>query len=462
MVLRRLRQRVERSARGTDRGAATVEYTGMIMFIAILILSLLMLATPIGGTIAAKLCEAVGTTCGTSTTADRNAPPEEPCTLTEDGTQVDASATVWFVNVGADGEMMVEKMSDGTYRVTVGGDLGVSAAVSAGELYGSMQVGDVGTAGGGQAGVSAGVSGGAGVEYTFTSKDDADEFTDFVTRSVVKSGVASASNAILPGSGVGATVAGWLWDKVTGYDYSPPAPDASYYQGGIVLSGSAGVGDLISSADASLDYSDAVGFRLDHETGEKTIYTRTTISGDAAFQLGLSSTDANLGLGAGGSADAEAMVATTIDKDNKVIKVSLDAAATAEGATNVLALSGQPLQSGGKGVHFSASMTVNDANRTAVLLSLASLAGDTATGHSVTAKAKAAQWIIAGAREDGDVTARFVDVSSQNLFSIAAGAKVPVLGGVDGGFGLGTTSEQTTDAQYLTDYGWKDWAACAA
>jgi hypothetical protein len=67
-----------RAAASRDEGAGSVEYLGATMFVAVIIMSLLMPATPLGNQIAAKLCAAFGTTCGSDTAgpAVTDGPPE--------------------------------------------------------------------------------------------------------------------------------------------------------------------------------------------------------------------------------------------------------------------------------------------------------------------------------------------------------------------------------------------------
>lgn len=455
-----------RAAASRDEGAGSVEYLGATMFVAVIIISLLMIATPVGNQIAAKLCSAFGTTCGSDTAAPpvTHGPPDGPCTVQKDGTHLEAGVSVSFISLGSSGDMSVEKLSDGTYKVTVGGELGADASLSAGEARAKLFIGDYGGELSAEASVSAGAFVGTGVEYTFDSKAKADEFTGWVERSVAKEGTKSVAGALVPGAGVGVEVLGWLWDKVSGYDYKPPAPDASYYEGGVSAKGSASVGGILAGGSASADYKNALGVKFDHVTGSTTVYNKVTLDAEAAVQLGLSSTDGNWGAGGAGSASIEMVVATTMDKNHTITGVSYDGAATAEGAGSLTALAGIPLQGGGgKGVQLSASFDVTGANRsqvTAALQGLGVLA--VVPGGSTLAQAAAVPLIFQQARANGDVTAQFLDVNSSNLVDAALGLEAPAIGGLSFSLGASTSSQTSTGAHYLGDNGWQEWTACAA
>jgi hypothetical protein len=455
-----------RTAASRDEGAGSVEYLGATMFVVLIVMSLLMIATPLGNQIAAKLCSAFGTTCGSDTAGPpvTDGPPEGPCTVQQDGTHLEAGVSVSFISLGSSGDMSVEQLSDGTYRVTVGGELGADASLSAGEAQGKLFIGEYGGEIGAEASVAAGVFAGAGVEYTFGSKADADEFTGWVERSVAKEGAESVSGALVPGAGVSVEVLSWLWDKVTGYDYVPPAPDASYYEGGISANGSASAGGIVAGGSATADYQNALGVKFDHITGSTTIYNRVSLDAEAAVQLGLSSTDGNWGAGGAGSAGIEMVVATTMDEDFQITGVSYDGAATAEGAGSLTALAGIPIQGGdGKGVQLSASFDVTDANRTLVTAALASIGAVAAVpGGSTMAQAVAVPLIFQQATDNGHVTAQFLDVNSSNLVDAALGLEAPAIGGLSFALGASTSSETSAGAYYLGDNGWQEWTACAA
>lgn len=404
-----------------DRGAGTVEYLGGILFVGLLLSSLIMVATPIGGQIAARLCEAVGTSCPAApivATEGPKAAPIRPCTSQSDSGSVSFGLDIAFVKLGSGGEMTTERMSDGTYKVTLGGDVGAAAALSAGEVKGSLEIGDYGGSLGAGADVQAGVFAGAGAEYQFDTKEQADEFADYVERMLIKEGVKGvAGSAPLTGPAVGVDVAGWLFDKVTGYSYTPPSPNASYFEGGISAGGSATAGVAVAGGNASIEGENALGFKIDHDTGDRTLYNRVT----------------------------------------------LDGVATADGSMALTQLAGFPLQgTDGKGVRVSAQAPVTDANRSQVVAALGGL-GVLAVqpGGPAVAQSTAVLAIMGQARSNGDITAEVLDVNSSNLLSFALGLKAPAIGGLGIGMTSNTSSQTTTDAYFLGNNGWEDWTACA-
>ncbi|MBD7918399.1 hypothetical protein H9657_08930 [Cellulomonas sp. Sa3CUA2] len=462
----RWRSRVVRGASGDD-GAATVEYLGVVLVVIAIISSIIVGATPVGQVIAARLCEAFGTTCGAESgpvDADGDRIPEDACTVSTDTEQINGKVSIAFIDLGTEGTMVVEKMSDGTYRVTVSGEGGIDAVLSAGEAKGGLQIGDYGGSLELSASVSAGLFAGVGLQYDFDSKDDVDKFVNHVHRELVKSGAKGVLGSSNPAIGIGVDVGGWLIDKVTGYDYKPPSsPNSTYYEGGVSGNASASAGGILAGGSGSVDISNAMGFEVDHKTNDVTVYNRVTLDAEAAVQLGLSSSDGNWGQGAGGSAGIEMVVSTTVDKSGKVTGVSFDGAATAEGAMALTQLAGFPLDgSGGKGVQMSASFDVTDANRSKVLAALGGLGVmSAATGGAVTPQV-AIPAILAEARRSGDITAQLLDVSNQNLVDAALSLKAPAIGGLGFELGASTSSSDSTDAFYLGRSGWKDWAACAA
>lgn len=459
------RARIARGASG-DGGAATVEYLGVVLVVIAIIGSVIVGATPVGDAIMARLCEAFGTTCGTASGPvddDGDRVPEDACTVSTDTEQINGKVSVAFIDLGTEGTMVVEKMSDGTYRVTVSGQGGIDAVLSAGEAKGGLQIGDYGGSLELSASVSAGLFAGAGLQYDFDSEGDVQDFVDHVHRELVKSGAKGVLGSSNPAIGIGVDVGGWLIDRITGYDYQPPSPNSSYYEGGVAGNASASAGGILAGGSASVDLASALGFEVDHETQDVTVYNRVNLDAEAAVQLGLSSSDGNWGQGAGGSAGIEMVVSTTVDKTGKVTGVSFDGAATAEGAMALTQLAGFPLDgSGGKGVQMSASFDVTDANRSQVLAALGGLGVmSVATGGAVSPQV-AVPAILAEARRSGDITAQLLDVGNQNLVDAALSLKAPAIGGLGFELGASTSSSDSTDAFYLGSSGWKDWEACAA
>src|SRR5690625_6640220 len=64
---------------GKDAGAGTLEYLGIILFVGLIVVGLVLTASPIGSKLAEKLCEAFGTSCPAVAAVDEKAPPARAC-----------------------------------------------------------------------------------------------------------------------------------------------------------------------------------------------------------------------------------------------------------------------------------------------------------------------------------------------------------------------------------------------
>ncbi|WP_456818329.1 hypothetical protein [Cellulomonas sp. URHB0016] len=436
-------------------------------------------ATPLGDTVMSKICQAFGATCAAPGVLDAssNPEPERECTVRTDGQDLEFGLDFLVLSIGESGEIAVETMSDETYKVTVGGEIGASYAFDPiGKVLISGHRNGYGGSLGAQAEASVGGFVGAGSEFSFDSKEEVDAFTDYVRRTAAKAAVNSAApdrvgGPVAPVVGLGIHLGTALYDTVTGYDYKPPAADASYFEGGVIADGSAVGGVVALGAGASAQYQDALGFKVDHETGDTTIYSRVTLDLAVASQLGFSTSHPDWGEGVDLAGNIELMLASTVDKDGNLTSLSLDGAATSEGSVSLTALTGVPLQvEGGKGVQLSATVPVTDANRAPMIAALASLGVRSASAQNpvqgvvkaaIEGRTAAAIEILSQARRSGDVTAQFLDVSSSSLADAAISIEAPVIGGVGGSFGVGTSNRTSAGAHYLGKDGWKDWTACA-
>ncbi|GIG39079.1 hypothetical protein [Cellulomonas phragmiteti] len=454
-----MRGRVER----TDEGAGLVEYVGAIAVVVALVAGIMLWATPVGDQIVARLCDAFDADCGGGE-IDIDREPERACTQATDTTSVQAGVSIAFIDLGGEGSMSVERMSDGTYRVTLNGEAAVKAVASAGEAHGGLEIMGYGGNVELSAEAAAGLFAGAGAEFTFSSMDEVQDFNGWVQRKVLQGAAVSAAGPGGPVVGLGFAAVGGLIDWITGYDYTPPAPSAVYAEGGVVANAGAGVGVGIGGGSAEVEMKNALGTKLDTATGDITIYTRVEISAEAAAQLGFSSSDPNWGQGGDVSGQVQMVVATTVGPDGRLNHVSLEGAASSEGAYALTDLGGYPISDGyGKGVTLSADFAVTDANRSRVTAALAGLgAVATTTGSPALGVAGGVPLIFDEARRSGDITAQFLDVSSQDLLAAALSLKAPAVGGLGFSLGASTSSSETTDAYYLTPTGWKDWTGCIA
>ncbi|GAB2451743.1 hypothetical protein [Xylanimonas ulmi] len=448
---------------GDERGAGALEYVGVVALVVAVCLALLMRSTAIGQTLAAKLCEAVGGSCATAASpvppAERATPPSHPCTVSTAVRKAQGSVSVSFVRLGGGVGMTIEERSDGTFVVTLHGDGSLGASLSAGEVRGKLRILGQGGAVGANASVGVDERLAVGAEYTFASSQEAADFQEWAYRQFGKDaakGVGALTGPLLsPSIGFAVEAGALVYDRLTGYDYQPPAPSAVSVSGELSGRGAVQAG----GAEAGATLSSALGARQDMRTGETTFYNKVSLSAEAAVSLGL-----NVG---GHSKGAVALVmAVTLDKDNVLTSVGLNGLATADGAYDLSGLAPVPLEalrgSGGAGLNLRAEFDVTDANRAQTWSTLADLGLVATTGPAGPGLAQAAamQWIVREARAGGDITAQTLDVSSQDLLDAAVGVKAPLVGGVGVGVGGETASRTSTGAWYLGDHGWKRWEAC--
>lgn len=261
------RRPVPRESMRNDRGAATVEFVGAAVIVAGLIAAVLVAATPVGQTIAQKLCEVLGSwglnvSCQSvaGASGDDEA-PDRQCVVGESGTTVAASLDVLFVDLGGGVGMTTRELSDGTWSVTVSGvgDLGVS--VSTPHAYATGEMDGVGGGLGGGAEAEAGLTAGGTGTYFFDSPEEVAVFEENMTRTF-------AVGAL--GGPITGTVTNWIWDRVTGWE--PPEPTIISLDGGGYMAGNgtvaAGMGGV--SADARLGT--VLGGEYNLETDETTVY----------------------------------------------------------------------------------------------------------------------------------------------------------------------------------------------
>lgn len=450
-----------RRPRGDD-GAGTVEYVGVIMLVVALMLSLTVYATPVGNVIMARICEAFGAECGGPALTAPDGQPDKVCTRNTTTAGYDLGLSIAFVDLDGGGQMIVEEMSDGTYRVTLDGKASAEVVASAGEAVGSLSINGYGGSLELSASASAGIVGQNGLEFTFATEGAKNDFTGWVERNFVRGATAVAAGPLLaPAVGLG----GWIYDKVTGYDYTPPAPSAIYGEVGYTGGAGASAGGIVAGGNASVEASATAGMKHDVESGETTVYHRVNLSAEGALQIGFSSSDANWGSGASGSGDVELVVGTVYSADGEVVGVSLDGAATAEGSYALTSLAGFPLQGeGGRGVQLSVEVPVTDANRHRILPTLVGLgAMATTAGSHPLASGTALPRLMEEAQASGaNVTAQTLDVSKSELFAAALSLKAPAVGGLGFRASAGSSEQNTLGAYYADLTGWKPWTNCVA
>lgn len=444
------RRRVRYGRVHSDEGAAVVEYVGMIVAVCALLVSMIALVTPIGNSINQVLCKAVGSLTGDSSCGGSGgtaggdgtkAPPKTPCVQGSTKNSAKSVTSISVVDVKGSGTAKMDRLSDGTYVVTVSDKTGVDAVARTGGVSASLK--DKGIDIGASA--SAGGSTGTEAKYTFDNEADAQQFMDWAT------GRTKAS--MVPGvGGLAYDVGNYLFGS-----YSPPKPSSSVVvvEAGVAAQGSASADFGVVGAKAKAAGEGVVGATIDTVTGETTVYEKVDISAGVSGKAGLSlKTFLPDGLGGGDAklkdaglskelidagAKLEATERSTYDANGNLIKKSLVVSWNA-GANSALGDLGRT------GEIYTADIPVNDQNRAQV-------------------ESSGWPWVSdpfgTAVQFGGDSTKRTVEVVSDQDFEAKVKAEVTGIGGL--GLSVTSGSEETTtkDAAYLNENGtWINWDGC--
>ncbi|MCL2091136.1 MAG: hypothetical protein FWH11_07955 [Micrococcales bacterium] len=456
-------RRARRAEARSDEGAATIEYVGMIIAVAVLLVSVIGLFTPMGNDLNRALCGAVGKVVGDSSCAGagagagedtagsdlpEKAPPKGPYTTHSDETKIDAGLSISFVDIGGGIVAATEGLSNGTYKVTFVDKARVGVSLSAGEMKAKLKVGDYGGSLGASASFSKAFEGAYAVEYTLNSAQEVADLKEWAAREYGKDVVKTVGG---PLNGLNVELISWLVDKIDGYDYKPPEPSAIFAEGSVVIGGKAMAGGILAGGNVEVSGSKGLGARLE-PNGNITVYTKTTLDAKVASDLGLVKFT-------NGSVGTEVVISVTVDKNHDITEVGLSGAATAEGSYNLFMLTGTPsVGSGGKGIGINATFPVTDANRADTIAALARLGVANTVGGTAVSQAAAVPWIMDQARTNGDVSAQTYDVAADNIVNAALGLKAPALGGVGMELDASRTSKTSTGAWYLgRNNTWVEW-----
>lgn len=451
-----------RSAADRERGAGTLEHLGVVTIAAVLVVALIaaFVGFRYGDQLAAALCRVSAAfegdgaaSCGSVDGAqDADQEPTDPCVASMSRAEASVGLSVAFVDAGGGAALQVEQMSDGTYQVTTARSGNAGASTGPGELFARLATEDFDVSLGAEANIGAALQGEGGLEYRFASED---EVTDFLLWAA--EGVAEDSERVghwMQGIAQGSNyeVRRWVMDMIFDDGYEPPPPSAAYFEGGLALSTDARGGDIIIGAGGSIDLSGALGHRKDFESGDYTAYQRVELSAEAAASMGLQEV-------ASGAADLEVLMEVTVDEAGTLTGLAVVGAATAEGSYDLGTLAGAPIQaSDGKGASIRAHLPVTEQNRARLSDAVNGLLPTSA--GSGWDPASSLTDLMDTARDDGEITARALDVDSSEVLSAALSGKLPGVGG--GGFSVdaGSSSHEVSDAWYLGSNGWNTWEAC--
>ncbi len=454
-------------ARRRERGAATLETTGVTIIAAMLVVGLIVSATPqariIGETFSYYVCQVVTLGqggCTPPSSSPEAHKPTDPCVVTQDGVERNAKVSVLVVTASDGRRIEIQRLSNGEYRVTVTDTGGAGAEVGVG---GGLTVTIADTTVGGSATANAGAS--------LDIKDGDVYYTD-------KDGIDDLMNALLQDQVKDATVGDsgpirWVTDQATdlvGIGHDLPDPDETYAEGGVSLNASAQATALTDSANAGISESALLGVRHTHN-GSTTVYLTTTVSGEAGLQgLGIDTEGNPQFQGAKLEGKLQVVTAVTLDSEGNMTQVQATASAggTSTGlATALFGGSGDAAWTNQQsGLHvWQATLPIKDAadQTTASQFLLAQGVGSLGAWTNPllgTAAAIGTQNFFDAVRSHGTLTQQTYGTNSSTVFGVDAALELGVEVGVSGN--VETDSMTTTGAQYWDGSQWVDWEECAA
>jgi hypothetical protein len=257
-------------------------------------------------------------------------PTAEPVTITclDSRTSENAGGNVTLFSVRVDSDLayQVDRLSDGTYDVTLQFSGGLAAEAMAGGKLGSDELG---LREGRQGSIRAGADGEIAPVYRFDDLQQAEDFAASA-RDLVAGPMDDAWNwrTLIPVYGPG-RIAYNQYDRVANFD--PPPPARLRVEGGVDIAADGSLYRSGAGVEGLLSRGQSLGADIDLETGDTTVYV--ALDGEVAGQLGLDATPAPAVGGAGGSGqlDGEVVVALTVDEDLNPTELGIGATVSGSG-----------------------------------------------------------------------------------------------------------------------------------
>ena len=453
-----------------EAGAVGAEYAGGIVIVVLVIGSLLMgfgAGGPVSEQIKYVICQALTfgqggcQAPGTSSSAEGVDPraPTEPCVVMTTRDTRDVGLTVVSVDISAGGTIMVETMSDGTYRVSEFGSAGAGVSVGVGggvsvtiddNTYGGVAMAGVGAQGIGELG-----------QTWIVDADEKDRLVEYLTtgRDRLAMSMAGPVGAIFAGGGA-------LGDLLFGDGYDPGPADEIHAEIRVEGSGSAQAtgGTINGLAEAELAI--ALGSTVNVTDGSVTVYYK--VSGEGG--IGLSIAPDGTGMGVVGEASAEGsaemVVAVTYDGDETPVRIAISTQAVGEWEAGVAELyTGRDLTApgGNGGRAYNATVDLTSEEATAIGLDLLDASGILPHSRDAVRQYESARdaydRFMAAARERGVITRQDLTTGSTTPFAFQA--ELAELIEFGGSYTDSTSTVTSTGAQYYSDDLWKDWVECA-
>ncbi|NUU18160.1 hypothetical protein HP550_12965 [Cellulomonas humilata] len=271
---RALRRRAPRS---DDRGAGTLEYIGVVAVVAALVGALVLgfANSHYGENLSAQLCKITsavdGGSCPVPPTerAPEDYVPPDACVVSSNGEESSTGLTV-VVDVQGGETWLIEKLGDGTYRLTRARSGGVGIGVGVGFDFSATV--DSQTYGlGATAKANVALVGGGGESYIATSEEHARNILDQKRNDETKDSLVGDDNPVRDG-------VDWLNDQLGGSNtYEQLDPDEWFVEAGIEGEASAGASTPLGTVGAEAAIEAYLG-RTDRADGTSTDYLRAEMS----------------------------------------------------------------------------------------------------------------------------------------------------------------------------------------
>lgn len=443
------------SRRGRERGAALVEFAGMAIVVAVIIGGVIAVAPSHGRNIScsilSKISEAIGAgemQCGggENKAEEDEHKPTEACTNSRQTQSVKGSAGVAVVSVEVKGDIVVEKLSDGRYRVTdaratkVGESLGGGGGfevIANNQKFGQYLNAD-GTASGAVE---------AGFIYEVDSEKAKNDLVDHLYRKAAVEGVSSVGSFGSLAAPINEAISHYV------FGYQPPKPTAAYLQVGEEGSVSAESTQGVGGVQAEGSYARALGVKADREAGTTTMYYKTN--------AGVSGNASKLGFGVEGSASGEAIIAVTVNSDdpNKVLNVSATGTYDAQiGATTPLGVGNPPSLESGQVWTASVDLNSVEADRMARnFLTAAKVPGYENGKGALENLGDATSTFINAAADRGVLARQDISTTSSN-YEAKLGVKLELE--LSAGVGYSDENVEFSNGQYYSGGKWNRWEGC--
>lgn len=438
-----------------ENGAALVEFAGIAIVVAVIVTGVIAVAPSRGGDIAcsilSKISEAIGAggmQCGggDDKAEEDKHKPTEACTTHQRTQSVKGSAGVAVVSAEVKGDIIVEKLSDGRYRVTdaratkVGGSLGDGGGFEV--IANNHKFGQYLNADGTGSGAVE-----TGLIYEVDSEKAKNDLVDHLYRKAAVEGASSMGSLGSLAAPINETISHYI------FGYQPPMPTAAYLQVGEEGSVSAESTKGVGGAQVEGSYARALGVKVDREAGTTTMYykTNTDVSGNAS----------KLGLGVEASGADERIIAVTVNsKDpNKVLNVSATGTYDAQiGATTPLGMGNPPSLESGQVWTASVDLNSVEADRMARnFLAAARVPGYENGKGSSENLGDATLTFINAAADRGVLTRQDVSKTSSN-YEAKLGVKLKLE--LSAGVGYSDENVEFSNGQYYSGGEWNRWEGC--